>query len=74
MIERRRERQRDLADDLRPEVQRQVGDVEEVRESREGVGGALLTPGSLALISSSFAERDRPRAIGAWSGLAGIVS
>ncbi|RMI13053.1 DHA2 family efflux MFS transporter permease subunit [Cellulomonas triticagri] len=39
----------------------------------QGVGGALLTPGSLAILQSSFAERDRARAIGAWSGLAGAV-
>jgi EmrB/QacA subfamily drug resistance transporter len=39
----------------------------------QGVGGALLTPGSLAIISSSFVRADRPRAIGAWSGLAGIA-
>jgi EmrB/QacA subfamily drug resistance transporter len=39
----------------------------------QGVGGALLTPGSLAIISASFVRADRPRAIGAWSGLAGIA-
>jgi EmrB/QacA subfamily drug resistance transporter len=39
----------------------------------QGIGGALLTPGSLAIISSSFVRADRPRAIGAWSGLAGIA-
>jgi EmrB/QacA subfamily drug resistance transporter len=38
----------------------------------EGVGGALLVPGSLAIISSAFEEDDRRRAVGAWSGLAGI--
>ena len=40
----------------------------------QGVGGALLTPGSLALISASFKQADRGRAIGAWSGLGGIAS
>jgi EmrB/QacA subfamily drug resistance transporter len=40
----------------------------------EGVGGALLTPGSLAMIQASFAEQDRGRAIGAWSGFGGIAS
>lgn len=40
----------------------------------QGVGGALLTPGSLAMIESSFAERERPKAIGAWSGLAGVTT
>ncbi|MFN0283300.1 MAG: MFS transporter [Kineosporiaceae bacterium] len=39
----------------------------------QGVGGALLTPGSLAIISSTFAGGDRGRAIGAWSGLTGIA-
>ncbi|MFD2090644.1 MFS transporter [Blastococcus deserti] len=38
----------------------------------QGVGGALLTPGSLALIQSSFRPGDRARAIGLWSSLAGI--
>lgn len=38
----------------------------------QGVGGALLTPGSLAIIEASFRPEDRARAIGAWSGLAGI--
>jgi EmrB/QacA subfamily drug resistance transporter len=39
----------------------------------QGIGGALLTPGSLAIIQSSFPPRDRPRAIGAWSALGGIA-
>ena len=39
----------------------------------QGVGGALLTPGSLALIQASFREGDRARAIGAWSGLGGVA-
>jgi EmrB/QacA subfamily drug resistance transporter len=39
----------------------------------QGVGGALLTPGSLALIQSSFRPVDRPKAIGLWSSLAGIA-
>lgn len=39
----------------------------------QGVGGALLTPGSLALIQSSFRPADRARAIGLWSSLAGIA-
>ena len=38
-----------------------------------GVGGALLTPGSLAIISASFTPADRSRAIGAWSGLGGVA-
>ena len=40
----------------------------------QGVGGALLTPGSLAIIQASFREEDRSRAIGAWSGLGGVAS
>jgi EmrB/QacA subfamily drug resistance transporter len=39
----------------------------------QGIGGALLTPGSLAIIQSAFAADDRPRAIGAWSGLGGVA-
>jgi EmrB/QacA subfamily drug resistance transporter len=39
----------------------------------QGVGGALLTPGSLAMISASFHPDDRARAIGAWSGFGGIA-
>lgn len=39
----------------------------------QGVGGALLTPGSLALIQASLREEDRGRAIGAWSALGGVA-
>jgi EmrB/QacA subfamily drug resistance transporter len=39
----------------------------------QGIGGALLTPGSLAIISASFEPEDRSKAIGAWSGLGGIA-
>ncbi|HEX5096564.1 MAG TPA: MFS transporter [Acidimicrobiia bacterium] len=39
----------------------------------QGVGGAFLVPGSLAIIAASFDE-DRSRAIGAWSGLTGVAS
>ncbi|MFE3863586.1 MFS transporter [Streptomyces goshikiensis] len=38
----------------------------------QGVGGALLTPGSLALIQGSIHPDDRGRAIGLWSGLGGV--
>jgi EmrB/QacA subfamily drug resistance transporter len=44
-----------------------------VARALQGVGGALLTPGSLALISASFHGPDRAAAIGAWSGLGGIA-
>lgn len=40
----------------------------------QGVGGALLTPGSLAIIEASFEPSERGRAIGAWSGLGGIAT
>ncbi len=39
----------------------------------QGVGSALLTPGSLAMIQGAFAPADRGRAIGAWSGLGSIA-
>src|SRR2546421_1887969 len=39
----------------------------------QGIGGALLTPGSLAILEASFEPEDRGRAIGAWSGLGGIA-
>jgi len=40
----------------------------------QGIGGALLTPGSLAMIQGAFRTEDRGRAIGAWSGLGGIAA
>jgi EmrB/QacA subfamily drug resistance transporter len=40
----------------------------------QGVGGALLTPGSLAILQASFAQEDRSAAIGAWSGLGGVAT
>jgi EmrB/QacA subfamily drug resistance transporter len=40
----------------------------------QGLGAALLVPGSLAIISSSFAEKDRGRAIGTWSGFSAITA
>jgi EmrB/QacA subfamily drug resistance transporter len=40
----------------------------------QGVGGALLTPGSLAMIQGAFVAADRPKAIGAWSGLGSIAA
>jgi EmrB/QacA subfamily drug resistance transporter len=39
----------------------------------QGIGGALLTPGSLAIIQATFAPGDRARAVGAWSGLGGVA-
>ena len=40
----------------------------------QGVGGALLTPGSLAIIDSVFHPDDRTRAIGAWAGLTAVAA
>jgi EmrB/QacA subfamily drug resistance transporter len=40
----------------------------------QGVGGALLTPGSLAILQASFAPEERGRVIGAWSGLGGVAT
>src|SRR5580658_4207215 len=40
----------------------------------QGVGGALLVPGSLALISVSFPSGERGRAIGTWSGFTSITT
>src|SRR5579859_2764138 len=40
----------------------------------QGVGGALLVPGSLAIISASFDSKQRGRAIGTWSGFTAITS
>ncbi|ORL37088.1 MFS transporter [Prescottella equi] len=40
----------------------------------QGVGAALLTPGSLAIISASFDEEDQGAAIGLWSGLGGVAA
>ena len=40
----------------------------------QGVGAALLTPGSLAMIQGSFRRRDRGRVIGQWAGLGGIAA
>ena len=40
----------------------------------QGVGAALLVPGSLALISAAFPEKERGKAIGTWSGFSGITA
>jgi EmrB/QacA subfamily drug resistance transporter len=40
----------------------------------QGIGAALLTPGSLAILQASFEPDDRGRAIGAWSGLSGVAT
>ena len=40
----------------------------------QGIGGALLIPGSLALISANFSQEKRGRAIGTWSGFTSITA
>ncbi len=40
----------------------------------QGVGAALLTPGSLAILEAVFQPEDRAEAVGAWSGLGGMAS
>ena len=45
-----------------------------VARAIQGIGGALLVPGSLALISAGFAEKERGKAIGTWSGFTAITT
>jgi EmrB/QacA subfamily drug resistance transporter len=45
-----------------------------VARGLQGIGGALLIPGSLALISANFPEKERGRAIGTWSGFTAITA
>src|SRR5438874_13217803 len=45
-----------------------------VARAAQGFGAALLVPGSLAIISSAFAEEERGRAIGTWSGFSAITA
>jgi EmrB/QacA subfamily drug resistance transporter len=40
----------------------------------QGIGGALLVPGSLAIISACFVPADRARAVGLWSGMSGVTT
>src|SRR3954454_20422609 len=40
----------------------------------QGIGGALLTPGSLAILQTTFQHSDRSRAVGAWSGLTSVAA
>ena len=40
----------------------------------QGVGAALLTPGSLAILEAVFRPEDRGAAVGAWSGLGGVAT
>ena len=45
-----------------------------VARAVQGIGGALLVPGSLAIISASFHEDERGQAIGTWSGSTAITT
>jgi EmrB/QacA subfamily drug resistance transporter len=45
-----------------------------IARAAQGIGGALLVPGSLAIISASFDEEDRGQAIGTWSGSTAITT
>ncbi len=53
-----------------------TGGVRELIAARalQGIGGALLVPGSLSIIGASFAEQDRGKAIGTWSGATAITA
>jgi EmrB/QacA subfamily drug resistance transporter len=58
-----------LACGLAPNAQMLIG-----ARALQGVGAALLTPGSLAIIEASFRPSDRAAAIGAWTGLGGVAT
>ncbi|HET7735480.1 MAG TPA: MFS transporter [Nocardioidaceae bacterium] len=58
-----------LACGLAPNVELLV-----VARALQGIGGALLTPGSLAILQASFRPEDRSRAIGVWSGVTGLAA
>ena len=45
-----------------------------IARALQGIGGAMLVPGSLALISSCFKENERGKAIGTWSGFSAITT
>jgi EmrB/QacA subfamily drug resistance transporter len=45
-----------------------------VARSFQGIGGALLVPGSLSIISAVFPTAERGKAIGTWSGFTGITA
>ena len=45
-----------------------------IARALQGIGGALLVPGSLAIISASFDEQKRGQAIGTWSGFTSVTS
>jgi EmrB/QacA subfamily drug resistance transporter len=53
-----------------------AGDIRTLIAARcvQGIGGALATPGSLALLSAAYDEKSRGRAIGLWSGFSALTS
>ena len=53
-----------------------AGSVHELIAARavQGVGAALLVPGSLSMISAAFPESERGKAIGTWSGFSGVTA
>src|SRR5204863_6550909 len=53
-----------------------AGDIRQLIAARavQGLGAALLVPGSLAIISTSFSQEERGRAIGTWSGFSAITA
>jgi EmrB/QacA subfamily drug resistance transporter len=53
-----------------------AGDIRQLIAARavQGFGAALLVPGSLAIISNSFSQQERGRAIGVWSGFSAITT
>src|SRR6266851_8039898 len=53
-----------------------AGDIRQLIIARalQGLGAALLVPGSLAIISGSFSDNERGRAIGTWSGFSAITA
>jgi EmrB/QacA subfamily drug resistance transporter len=53
-----------------------VGNIHQLIAARalQGFGAALLVPGSLAIVSNSFSEQERGRAIGLWSGFSAVTT
>jgi EmrB/QacA subfamily drug resistance transporter len=54
---------------LAPNIQQLV-----IARAVQGVGAAFLVPGSLSIISASFSEKERGRAIGTWSGFTAMTT
>ena len=45
-----------------------------IARALQGIGAAFLVPGSLAIISATFSDAERGRAIGTWSGFSAITT